>query len=106
MKAMVSQPMKGKTEEQIRAERSEVVKELERRGYEAIDTVFPDFTNTGNIPLKYLAKSLEFMADADLVYFMRGWEEARGCRIEWQCAVDYGVPREYEGGAATPTRAS
>jgi Asp-tRNA(Asn)/Glu-tRNA(Gln) amidotransferase A subunit family amidase len=96
MKVMVSQPMKGKTEERVRAERSRIVEELERRGCEVVDTVFPDFTNSGNIPLKYLAKSLEYMADVDLVYFMSGWEAARGCRIEWQCAVDYGVPREYE----------
>lgn len=32
------------------------------------------------------------MADADLVYFAKGWEDARGCMIERECAVQYGVP--------------
>ena len=32
LKIMISQPMNGKSEEQIRNEREELVKELERRG--------------------------------------------------------------------------
>lgn len=31
MKIMISQPMKGKTNEQIRQERAELVKELEKK---------------------------------------------------------------------------
>jgi Asp-tRNA(Asn)/Glu-tRNA(Gln) amidotransferase A subunit family amidase len=92
MKVIISQPMAGKTEDQVRAERAEMVKQLEAAGYEVVDTVFPNFTNEGNIPLKYLAKSLEAIADVDLVFFMPGWESARGCRIERQCCIDYGVP--------------
>ncbi|MDR1882042.1 MAG: DUF4406 domain-containing protein [Prevotella sp.] len=90
-KVIISQPMKGKTEEQVRSERSELVKKLEKEGYEVVDTIFPDFTNKGNIPLKYLAKSIEYIADVDAVYFMDGWQNARGCKIEHQCCVDYGI---------------
>jgi Asp-tRNA(Asn)/Glu-tRNA(Gln) amidotransferase A subunit family amidase len=90
--AMISQPMRGKTEEQIRSERKEVIELLENSGYEVVDTVFPDFINSGNVAVKYLAKSLEVMADIGLVYFMDGWEEARGCRIEHQVCVDYDIP--------------
>jgi Asp-tRNA(Asn)/Glu-tRNA(Gln) amidotransferase A subunit family amidase len=92
MKVIISQPMKGKSEEQIRDEREETVKLLAAEGYEVVDTVFPDFTDQGNIPLKYLAKSLEAIADVDLVFFMPGWENARGCWIERQCCLDYGIP--------------
>ena len=91
MKAIISQPMNGKTEEQIRAERADTIKLLETRGYEVIDTVFPDVPEGGNIPLKYLAKSLEYIAEVYFVYFMKGWENARGCRIEHQCCIDYGI---------------
>lgn len=90
-KAVISQPMRGKTEGEIRTERKEVIDMLNAQGYHVIDTVFPDFKNEGNIPLKYLAKSLEVMADVDYVYFMKGWEQARGCRIEHAAAVDYGI---------------
>jgi Asp-tRNA(Asn)/Glu-tRNA(Gln) amidotransferase A subunit family amidase len=97
-KAIISQPMRGKTEEQVRTEREQTVKTLEERGYEVVDTVFPDFTNSGNIPLKYLAKSIEFIADVDFVYFMPGWGNARGCRIEHLCCEDYGIPFEEAAG--------
>jgi len=91
MRVMISQPMGGKTEEQIRTERAKVVKLLEEHGHDVIDTVIPNLGNHGNVPLKYLAKSIEFMADADVVFFMDGWEHARGCRIEHQCCIDYDV---------------
>ena len=38
----------------------------------------------------YLAKSIEFIGKVDIVVFMKGWEKARGCRIEHQVAVEYG----------------
>jgi len=86
--------MKGKTEEQIREERADVIKLLEAKGYEVVDTVFPDFTAEGNIPLKHLAKSIEAIAGAGFVWFMPGWRASRGCRIEHECCVEYGIPYE------------
>ena len=44
-------------------------------------------------PLWFLGKSLELMATADVVYFAEGWQEARGCRIEHECAKEYGIDR-------------
>ena len=88
MKIMISQPMKGKSEEQIRTERENVIKELEAQGHEVIDTVF-DFGPEKN-PIHYLAKSIETMAEIDCVVFMQGWNQARGCRIEYQIALEYG----------------
>ena len=43
MKVMISQPMRGKTNEQIREEREKLVKQLKTEGHEVIDTVFDDF---------------------------------------------------------------
>lgn len=90
MKIMISQPMKGKTNEQIRTERAELVKELTEQGHEVIDTVFDDFPNGQATPLHYLAKSIEFLANVDGVVFMKCWQNARGCRIEEICAREYG----------------
>lgn len=39
-----------------------------------------------------LGKSLELLADADVVYFAKDWEKYRGCKIENVCAVEYGIP--------------
>ncbi len=90
MKIMISQPMKGKTNEQIRAERAELEEKLKEQGHEVVDTVFDDFLNGQATPLHYLAKSIEFLANVDGVVFMKGWQNARGCRIEEICAREYG----------------
>jgi Asp-tRNA(Asn)/Glu-tRNA(Gln) amidotransferase A subunit family amidase len=100
MKVMISQPMKGKTEEQIRNERAAAVARIEAAGDIVVDTIFPDFKNEGNVPLKYLAKSLDAMADVDAVLFLDGWESARGCIIEHSAAEAYGI-RVMEAGRTT-----
>lgn len=48
------------------------------------------------IPLCYLAKSLENMSLCHAAYFCKGWENARGCRIEHDAAVAYGLEVLYE----------
>lgn len=91
-KVMISQPMKGKTKEQINAERESVVKELFEKGYETIDTVFAESPEEAqNKPLWYCSKSIEAMSTVDAMYFMEGWKDARWCKFEHQIAEAYGV---------------
>lgn len=90
MKIMISQPMNGKSNEQIRKERESLIKELQEQGHEVVDTVFNDFPTGKATPVHYLAKSIEFIGDVDGVVFMKGWENARGCKIEYQVAKEYG----------------
>ena len=105
MKAMLSQPMNGKTDEEIVATRERAIKELEAAGYEVINTLFTDewyssenMKNRGveNIPLCFLAKSLENMSLCNAAYFCKGWDKARGCKIEHDAAVAYGLDIIYE----------
>ena len=104
-KAMLSQPMAGKTEEEIIATRERAIHELERRGYEVVNTLFTDewysqeaMKDRGvvNIPLCFLAKSLENMSKCHAAYFCAGWENARGCRVEHNAAKAYGLEIIYE----------
>ena len=88
MKIMISQPMRGKTNEQIRKEREELVRRLQEEGHEVIDTVLDISENKS--PIYYLSKSIELLDKADGVVFMKGWQEARGCRIEHIIAYEYG----------------
>ena len=105
MKAMLSQPMNGKTNEEIVATRERAIKELEATGYEVVNTLFTDewyspenMKNRGveNIPLCFLAKSLENMSLCNAAYFCKGWDKARGCKIEHDAAVAYGLDIIYE----------
>ena len=90
MKIMISQPMRGKTTEQIKTEREELVKKLIEEGHEVVNTVFENFQEGQATPLHYLAKSIEFLANVDCLVCMKGWENARGCKIEEICAREYG----------------
>lgn len=104
-KAMLSQPMNGKTDEEIVATREKAIKELEAKGYEIVNTLFTDewysreaMEERGvvQIPLCFLAKSLENMSKCHAAYFCKGWEDTRGCRIEHSAAFAYGLEIIYE----------
>lgn len=93
-KLFISQPMKGKTEEEIKEERYGAIslaKSMLNEGVQVIDSYFEDFDPVGNVPLAYLGKSISLLATADVAYFAPGWELARGCKIEHECAVKYGI---------------
>ena len=36
---------------------------------------------------------VRFRTEADVAYFAEGWDEARGCKIEHTCAVEYNIDR-------------
>lgn len=90
MKVYISQVMRDLSErERIK---NIVRSRLTSPDVEFIDSYLLDYNpDKGNIPLKYLAKSIDLLADADLVAFGKGWEEERGCIIEHMCAVKYGI---------------
>ena len=105
MKAMLSQPMAGKTNEEIIATRNNAIEMLKKQGYEIVNTLFIDewyskeqMEERGvvQIPLCFLAKSLENMSLCHAAYFCKGWENARGCKIEHDAAVAYGLKIIYE----------
>lgn len=96
-KIFISQPMNGLSDLQISKDRARVIESLYNEGYKPdeitiIDTYIeenaPDNVNAG---LWYLGKSIELLADADIVVFAKGWRGARGCLIEFECAVEYGI---------------
>lgn len=95
-KIMISQPMRGKTNELIKEERKVLVQEFEDRGYEVLDTVFDEAPKNVDEAIYFLSKSIEYLSQADVIFFMKGWEKARGCKIEHEVAVEYGKEIIYE----------
>lgn len=94
-KLFVSQPMKGKTDEEILAVREKAIVSAKAKlpageEVEVIDSFFQN-APAGARPLWFLGKSLELLSTADVVYFAQGWRDARGCRIEHTCATEYGI---------------
>ena len=97
--------MNGKPEQEIVETRNKAIKALEAAGYEIVNTLFTDewyskekMEERGvvQIPLCFLAKSLENMSLCHAAYFCKGWEKARGCKIEHDAAVAYGLKILYE----------
>ena len=87
-------PMWGRTESEIASELESAVslysshtgKSCELVNYRAS----MDFS-----PLEALGESIKSMAKADVVLMLDGWEDARGCRLEHEIAMGYGVPIVY-----------
>lgn len=95
----VSLPMQGRGDEAIEADRFDyfqVGKEfLQEEDPECDIVLIPSFfkgRDRENLkPLRMLGMALELLSAADLAVFAPGWEEGRGCRIEHECAVQYGI---------------
>lgn len=100
-KAMISQPMRGKSVEAINEDRRHAIEVLNDAGYEVVDTYSPTYTKNANhrnkdVRLLHLAHAIETMSACDAVFFCKGWEYAEGCLVEHQAAVSYGIKCLYE----------
>lgn len=101
-KLFVSLPMRGLSEREIK-QRMKYLKALVENDLNEevilIDTFIkdePDSKEINNIGLYFLGKSIEEMAYADIVIFADGWKEARGCKVEYSAAIEYGLKILYE----------
>lgn len=94
-KLFISQPMRGKTEEEILAVKEKAIKSAEKQVGEPVEVIDSFFQSVpvGVKPLWYIGESIKLLAEADVAYFAKGWDEARGCKIEHTCAVEYGIDR-------------
>ena len=102
----ISQPMSGKSEEEILATRQKEIEKIHQLfdadGVEIniIDSYINDATRKHfeehvsdniNWDIYWLSKSLERLAMADAIWLCEGWEHSRGCNIEFACAIQYGL---------------
>lgn len=91
MKLFISQPMRGKSMNEILAERKALIADaataMRTDEITVLDTLFQDNESA----LCCLGRSLMKLSEADVAIFASGWENARGCRIEHQAALEYGI---------------
>ena len=93
MKYFISQAMNGRTDEAIKAERANVIAAMNKENPEAevIDSFFEGAPNEAR-PLWFLGKSFELLSAADLCIFVDNADiKARGCRLEYEACVAYGI---------------
>ena len=102
----ISQPMTGKSEEEILATRQKAIEKIHQffdaDGVEIniiasyIDDAtrkhFRKYTSDDiNWDIFWLSQSLERLAMADAIWLCEGWEHSKGCNIEFACAIQYGL---------------
>ena len=92
MKVMISQPMNGRNQEEIKKERQDIIEKFNKMHIEVINTLFTEeVPDNCNVAVYYLGKSISAMKDIDALYMCDNWFNARGCRIENQVAREYGI---------------
>ena len=102
MKVMISMPMAGKHDEpvfmnsSVKEEYNNIVEHFKNLPIAVVDTYFTDdISNISRPDIYFLAKSILAMQDVDAVYFADGWRNARGCEIEHQICMKYGIKTLY-----------
>lgn len=95
---MIIQPMNGFSDEEIKELRDKAIIWLNNQGIHVIDSFVEDYpgSDTKNPGIFYLAKSIDIMSRCDGVYCLKGWKKARGCKIEHEIALSYGLNIMYE----------
>ena len=97
---LISQPMKGLSDEQILSIRNKATSILEDKGYEVMDKNLVDreayreddensIIKVLHKPVLYLSKSVERIAKCDVICLVNDWYTAKGCCIEFEVAKDY-----------------
>lgn len=101
--AVISQPMKGIDPDKVTSQREKAEAAVRAAGYEPIDTVYEeDFkydvnnNNVVNPALWHIGLALMRLSKAHVIYMCDGWDTARGCLMEHQAAVAFGVDIMYE----------
>lgn len=97
MKVFISQGVSGRTRKEIIADRKNaenLAREVLGNDVEFKDMILPekDSLSSGRQDVYILARAIESIADADMVFFAHGWQGVPGCRIVHSAALAYGVP--------------
>ena len=102
MKVFISQPIKGRTYEEVIKVREDAKTILQAKfpneEISLIDSFIPAmYFDKNNNPIVGLGTCITLMGGADCIYICDGWEESRGCCIERRVAINYNIPIIYEG---------
>lgn len=90
-RVFISQPMRGLSASQILADRQKAIENIRTQigdDFSVIDSLLSE-CNRG--PVWCLGRSICMMETADAVYFVTGYQDARGCNIERMVAEQYGI---------------
>lgn len=99
-RVFISQPMTGRSLDEVKKERENVITIMHR-----FDTVLRTVGDSVDVvdsfdekafiehrnPLECMSECIRIMSTCNVVVFVPGWEKHRGCRIEHQCPTEYRI---------------
>lgn len=103
-KLFISQPMRGLSDEEILKERERIIDKVREaydhflhrdssKEFEIVEIesfIKEDAPNEARFPaVWFLGRSLQFLSQADVIWFGSGWDDARGCKFEWNVVSQY-----------------
>lgn len=92
IKLFISQPMSGKTDEEIERVRNEAILQAKAMLDDEVEIIDSwDKTYQGDNPVCYLGRAIEKLGEADMIVSCDGWERSRGCLIERMVAKLYDI---------------
>lgn len=97
MKFFISQPMRGLAEREIKLNRAKAIENIKNLYGNDVD-IIDNYFDSDEKSLFKLGKSIELLSEADIIYLCKGWNKARGCKIEYMCASDYDIKIIFEEG--------
>lgn len=88
LRVFVSQPMRDKTNEEIKKERREAIEYVKKEAGEDVEVIdsFFEYAPHDARPLWFLGKSFQLLSTADVVVFVGSWCDYRGCKLEHEAA--------------------
>lgn len=104
MRMFISQPYEARTDRQTEYEFKQTLgvasKLLQDLGHECVSPRISqtdiEVSGAKNTVLWCLSASLAKIATCDGVYFLKGWKDCEGCRLELEACKTYGVAIFFE----------
>ena len=95
---VISQPMRGMSPEQVAEARKKAEKDVVSMGFKPYENVYDASFSDRTVPegckhpgILAMAGAMERLSQADALYLAPGWSSARGCRIEYEVALSFGM---------------
>ena len=84
--------------EQVAEARKEAEKDVISMGFKPYENVYDESFSEQAVPenckhpgILAMAGAMERLSQADALYLAPGWSSARGCRIEYEVALSFGM---------------
>lgn len=107
MKVFISQPMSGLPDEEVAKVRDQAIEEIKNiyqffERNNQLEIVSTTFTRDDEVipenpsRLWWLGRAIQMLEGVDIIYFCKGWENSKGCKVEKLVATEHNIGTYYQ----------